>query len=146
MAKRSSNCNGNGNGTSNAACKLCLDPVFHEPDKFVTADYQIQVQDLCPGSRVAIVSEVRRRSNGQTLATMHDIFDVPRTNCTRGNCNCATVTRTYRDVVLDLSPAEDDDDDPCDNLDESDLQVVVVRSNYISRNDSQCDFDEDDED
>ncbi len=144
MAKRSSNCNGN--GTSNAACKFNLDPVFHEPDKFITADYQIQVQDLCPGSRVAIVSEIQRRSNGQTLATMHDIFDVPSSNCTRGNCNCATVTRTYRDVVLDLRPAEDDDDDPCDNLDERDLQVVVVRSNYISRNDGQVNFDEDDED
>jgi len=124
-------------------CKLCLNPIFFEPDKFITADFQIEVRNLCPGSRIALIAEVRRNTGGgcyQTLATVHDIFDVPACNHHHRTCNCRTVTRTFRDVILDLHPIETRNDDPCNNLDPDDLTVTVVRSNYISRNDSSCHF------
>lgn len=127
----------------NIGCKLCLNPIFFEPDKFITADFQIEVRNLCPGSRIALVVEVRRNTHGdryQTLATVHDIFDVPDCNHHHRTCDCKTVTRTFRDVILDLHPTETRKDDPCNNLDSDDLTVTVVRSNYISRNDSSCHF------
>ena len=124
-------------------CKLCLTPIFFEPDKFITADFQIEVRNLCPGSRIALIVEVRRNTHEgcyQTLATVHDIFNVP--NCTHHHrhCRCQTVTRTFRDVILDLHPSETRKDDPCNNLNPNDLTVTVVRANYISRNDSSCRF------
>lgn len=130
------NCN-----NDNSSCKLCLNPIFFEPDKFITADFQIEVRNLCPGSRIAIVVEVRRSIPGgcyQTLATVHDIFDVPNCNHRNKPCKCKTVTITFRDIILDLHPAGTRNDDPCHNLRPEDLIVTVVKSNYISRNDSSC--------
>lgn len=127
----------------NMGCKLCLDPIFFEPDKFITADFQIEVRNLCPGSRIALIVEIRRYLDGgyyKTLATIHDIFDVPHCNHNHKNCNCKTVIRVFRDIILDLHPTEGKHDDPCQNLNVADLNVVVVKSNYISRNDSSCHF------
>lgn len=138
--------NYNDNDCSNKysnGCNLCLNPIFYQPDKVITCDFQIEVRDLCQNSRFALVAEVRRIINGgryQTLATVHDIFDVPACTDQHKNCNCRKIIRVFRDVILDLYPTLTSHDDPYHKLDANDLYVTIVLGNYISRNDPSCHF------